>query len=220
MCPRPRRSRWGVEVEGRLRRIGADLAVPLLLVLGLVLVAAGNPSGGLALVMAAAFARIALRGSRRRSHLEQLIEGMTVGEVMETASLVVAPQATLSTFATSLDATGETTVARVMRDDELLGLVGPQEVGRVPPAKWDTVHAVEAMAAATDLPALAPDDPLRPAADRLGASHASGFPVLADERLAGVLTRFAIGRVLHDRSMAATPRRGPEPPAAPADGGR
>ncbi len=206
-------------MEARLRRIGGDLVAPLLLLLGLVLVVAGNPAGGLALIAAAAFARIALRGSRRRSHLEQLIEGVTVGEVMETTPLVVAPQATLSTFATSLDVTGATTVARVMRDDELLGLVGPQEVGRIPPAKWDTVHAVEAMSAAGDLPALAPDDPLRPAADRLGASLASGFPVLEGGRLAGVLSRFAVGRLLHDRSVASPPGRGPEPPAAPTDGG-
>ena len=150
------------------------------------------------------------RASRRRDELEHLIAGVTVGEVMETEALVVAPQATLDTFGDSLDAQGATTVARVMRDDRLLGIVGMRELARVPRGRWQAVHAADAMSGADALPALAPGDALSPAADRLGASSASGFPVLDDGRIAGILTRLAVGRMLHEGSLGTA---GTEPPA-------
>ncbi len=46
---------------------------------------------------------------------------------METVPFVVAPQATLDTFAPALGGGGAATVARVMQGDELLGLMGPRE---------------------------------------------------------------------------------------------
>jgi CBS domain-containing protein len=187
-------------VTGGWRRLAGRLLAPALLVGGLALIVLGNAIGGLALVVAGWFARSAARSARRRDQLEQLIDGVTVGEVMETETLVVAPQATLDTFAESLDAGGATTVARVMVDDRLVGIVGLRELGRVPRGRWPTVHASDAMAGADALPVLAPGDELRPAADRLGASSAPGFPVLDEGRLAGILTRLAVGRTLHERA--------------------
>jgi CBS domain-containing protein len=89
-----------------------------------------------------------------------------------------------------------------MRGEELLGLVGPREIARVPRARWPEVHAAEAMAALQALPALAPDEPLGPAAERLAASSASGLPVVSEGRMAGILTRLAVGRTLHERAVA------------------
>jgi len=189
-------------VTPRRRRQADRLLVPLLWAGGLALVVLGNGIAGMALVTAAWFARSAVRASRRRDQLERLIEGVTVGEVMETEPLVVAPQATLDAFGNALDATGSTTVARVMRDGHLVGLVGPRELAGVPRGRWSTVHAGEAMAASASLPVLTPGEALRPAADRLGASRAPGFPVLEDGRLAGILTRLAVGRTLHERMLA------------------
>ncbi|HYN48586.1 MAG TPA: hypothetical protein VER83_06935, partial [Candidatus Nanopelagicales bacterium] len=137
---------------------------------------------------------------RRHDELARLIEGLTVGDVMETVPFIVAPQATLDTFALALDGTGEATVARVVRGDELLGLVGPREVERVPRRRWAAVHAAEAMAASGGLPVLDPGDALGPAADRLGASSAPGLPVVREGMIAGILTRLAVGRTLHERA--------------------
>jgi CBS domain-containing protein len=198
----------------RWRRLSARLLAPALWAAGLLFIVLGNAIGGLAFIMAGWFARVAARASRRREELEHLIDGVTVGEVMETEPFVVAPQATLDTFGDAIDATAATTVARVMRDDRLVGLVGPREVERVPRQRWAVVHASDAMARAENLPALAPTDALRPAADRLGASNAPGFPVLVDGRLTGILTRLAVGRTLLERETAA--RTGAEPGADPA----
>ncbi len=181
------------------RQLLASLLAPALWAAGLVVIVLGNAIGGLALVMAGVVARSATRASRRREELEHLIDGVTVGDVMETASLVVAPHATLDTFAESLDAGGPTTVARVMVEGRLVGLVGLGEVERVPSARRQTVHASDAMVPTAELPELSPEEALRPAADRLGATAAPGLPVLVDGRLAGVLTRLAVGRTLHER---------------------
>ena len=150
--------------------------------------------------MSAWFAWATVKSRRRQHELERVIDGLTVGDVMETVPFVVVPQATLDTFAEALDVGGEATVARVMRGEELLGLVGPREIARVPRARWPEVHAAEAMAALQALPALSPDEPLGPAAERLGACSASGLPVVSEGRMAGILTRLAVGRTLHERA--------------------
>ena len=168
--------------------------------MGLVVFALGNAIGGLALLMSAWFAWTTVKSRRRQHELERVIDGLTVADVMETVPFVVVPQATLDTFAEALDAGGVATVARVMRGEELLGLVGSRELGRVPRARWPEVHAAEAMAALQALPVLSPGDPLGPAAERLGACAASGLPVVDDGQTAGILTRLAVGRTLHERA--------------------
>ncbi len=186
----------------RGRRLLRTIATPALLAGGLILIMLGNAIGGLALVMAGWFARAAVKARRRHDELERLIAGLTVGEVMETVPFVVAPQATLDTFALALDGAGEATVARVMRGDELLGLVGSREIGRVPRGRWATVHAAEAMADSDGLTLLDPGDALGPAADCLGASSAPGLPVVREGSLIGILTRLAVGRTVHERAVA------------------
>lgn len=187
----------------RWRRLARTIGPPALIAGGLVLVMLGDAIGGFLFLMAGWFARAAVKVRRRRDELERLIEGLTVGEVMETAAFVVAPQATLDTFALALDGAGEATVARVMRGDELVGFVGSREIGRVPRGRWATVRAAEAMAESSGLPELDPDDALGPAADRLGASSASGLPVVREGSLIGILTRLAVGRMLQERATAA-----------------
>jgi len=193
-------------VDPRIRRLASIAFAPALIVAGLVVVVLGSAVGGLALLMAGWLARAMGKARRRRVDLERAIEGLTVGEVMETVPLVVAPQATLDTFAPALDGAGGATVARVMRGDELLGLLGSREIGRVPRGRWAEVRAADAMADSSGLPVLDPDDALGPAADRLGGSAAPGLPVVRDGMLAGILTRLAVGRILHERATAAADR--------------
>ncbi|MDA8237435.1 MAG: hypothetical protein M0T75_06070 [Chloroflexi bacterium] len=211
-----RRTREGAD-GWRLLRAGAPAG---LWAAGIVVVALGDPVGGLALLLAGWFARAAVRAAARREALEALIVDLTVGEVMETTAVAVAPHATLDTFADAVggavDGTRGPTVVRVMGDDRLLGLLGQRELARVPRRRWPVVRAGEAMVPASRLPVLAPGEALRPAAERLGASRAPGFPVVAEGRLAGVLTRMAVGRTLHERWLAAAARRdaAPDDPAA------
>jgi CBS domain-containing protein len=193
-------------VDHRLGRLGAWGLAPALLVAGLVFVVLGNAIGGLALLMAAWFARTTAKARRRQQELERLIDGLTVADVMETVPFVVVPQATLDTFAEALGTAEEATVARVMRGDELLGLLGSREIDRVPRSRWPVVHAAEAMVALQALPMLSPGDPLGSAVERLGTCSASGVPVVSEGQTAGILTRLAVGRTLHERAEASGAR--------------
>jgi CBS domain-containing protein len=184
------------------RRLAGPLLAPALWLGGLFLIVLGEAIAGLALVMAGWFARTAARAARRREQLEHVVDGVTVGEVMETSALVVAPHATLDTFGDAIDPAGPTTVARVTRDGGLVGLIGIAQLDRVPRARWPIVHAAEAMVGVEALPALRPGEALRPVADRLGASSAPGFPVYEDAQLAGILTRLGVGRVVDERASA------------------
>jgi len=191
-------------VDASLRRRVILAVSSALLGGGVVLVLMGNLVLGLALISAAWFARVAVRRWRRRDELERLIEGLSVGAVMETFPFVVAPQATLDTFAPALDGDGVATIARVMQGDDLLGLVGSREIDRVPRKRWASVRAAEAMVAYGEMPVLGPADALGPAVERLGAL--SGLPVVRDGSLAGILTRLAVGRTLHERAEARAER--------------
>lgn len=188
-------------MSGGWRRLLRLLLAPALWLAGLALIVLGNAIGGLALVMAGWFVRMAQRATQRRDELERLVEGVTVGEVMETEALAVAPQATLDTFADDLQGDG-TTVARVVRDGALVGLLGPGELERVPRSRWAEVHAGDVMVPVDGLPVLRPGDPLRPAAEQLGAGAAPGLPVVDGGQTVGVLTRLGVGRDL-DRRVAA-----------------
>lgn len=168
----------------RLRRMGTLALAQMLLGGGIALILLGNAVGGVALLMVGWFARSAVKARQRRDKLARVIEGLTVGEVMETVAFVVAPQATLETFAPALDGAGDATVARVER------------------GQWAVAHAADAMTDAGGLPVLDPDDALGPAADRLGALSAPGLPVVREGTLAGILTRLAVGRTLHERAAA------------------
>jgi len=194
-------------VTARARRLGRAAIPPLLLVGGLAMVIAGESIAGLALIVAGWFARSAVLAGRTDDRLRRLLDGVTVGDVMETSPLTVAPQATLDGFAADIRGPGEATVVRVIADGNLVGLLGSREIARVPRDRWPRVRAADAMAASAGLPVLAPDDPLGPAAERLGATGSPGFPVLDDGRLTGVLTRLAVGRTLHERDVRA-PRPG------------
>ena len=64
-----------------------------------------------------------------------------------------------------------------MQGELLVGLVGPREVVRVRGPMAESTRPRRWRRPA--LPALAPGEALRPAAERLGASSAPGLPVVA-----------------------------------------
>lgn len=186
----------------RARRLARRSIGPLLVGVGFVLTLGGNAMGGLAFVLAGWMARAAVRAGDRRDRLQGLLDGVTVADVMETAGPTVAPHVTLDAFVPELDVSPDVGAVRVVADGALVGIVGPREVARVPRSRWSAVRAGEAMTATASLPGLLPDEPLGPAAERLGASGATGWPVVADGRPVGILTRTAVGRALQVRLQA------------------
>jgi CBS domain-containing protein len=202
--------------RARVREVARRLIGPVLVGAGFVMTLGGNALGGLALVLAGWMARAAVRAGDRRDRLQGLLDGVTVADAMETSGPAVAPHVTLDAFVPELDVSPDVGAVRVVADGALVGIVGPREVSRVPRSRWALVRAGEAMTATSSLPGLVPDEPLGPAAERLGASGATGWPVVADGRPVGILTRTAVGRALQVRIQASAAGPGGERRSGPA----
>ncbi len=170
---------------------------------GVMLAFSGNVLDGFLLAILGWSVRGASGALGRREELEVIVERMRVADVMERDLPEIPPQVTLDTFADVIVGPSETTVLPVVSLGRFLGLVGLRDLRRAGRRAWPTTHASEVMALADALPVLAPGDLLRFAIERLQASGADGVPVMEDGKLAGVLTRYGVGRALQERLAAA-----------------
>jgi CBS domain-containing protein len=134
--------------------------------------------------------------------LDDLVQGIRVGDAMEQQMETITPQLTLDTFASSiLDGTVGPALP-VIRDDALIGIVGATQVRAVPKRNWPSTRTEDVMVGGDDLPVASPDDTLTDALERMRLSHLDGLPVLDGTILRGVLTRRSVAAILHARAEA------------------
>jgi Zn-dependent protease len=183
-------------MAGRLLGIG-------LMGAGVLLAFSGDLVDGLFVVVLGWFVRGSSGTQARQEVLEGLIADATVGDAMERDLPAVPPQVTLDTFAVVLSSPDGASLVRVMAGDRLLGLIGRRELRRAGRSAWQRTQAAVAMTPADLLPAAAPGDGLRAAAARLQAAGVDGLPVIDDGVLVGILTRYGIGRLVHERAVQA-----------------
>jgi CBS domain-containing protein len=132
--------------------------------------------------------------------LDGLISGVRVGEAMEADLETISPQLTLDTFARSvLDGTVAPALA-VLRDDQLVGMIGAGQLRGVPQKDWASTRIADVMVDLAEVPVIDPDDLLSTGLDRLRESHLDGLPVLDASGLRGVLTRRSIASMLRARA--------------------
>jgi CBS domain-containing protein len=149
------------------------------------------------------FVRSSSGAQARQEVLEGLIADATVGDAMERDLPMVPPQVTLDTFAAVLSGPEPVSAVRVMTGERLVGLVGRRELRRVGRSAWPRTQAATAMTPADLLPAVALGDALSSALERLQAAGVEGLPVVESGQLVGILTRYGIGRLVHERSRRA-----------------
>jgi CBS domain-containing protein len=88
----------------------------------------------------------------------------------------------------------------VMRDNELVGIVGASQLRRVGQKRWTEMRAEDLMVGLDKLPLVEPETPLRGAFDELRRSGLDGLPVFGSAGFAGILTRRAVIRTLQERA--------------------
>ena len=157
---------------------------------------------GIMLALAGWFLMASARSVDRWLVLDELIQGMSVGEAMEDELSTISPQLTLDTFAAGLLDGSVTPALPVVHDDVLVGIVGAAQVRAVAPRNWPSTRTEDVMVRQPDMPTAQPDDRLTDALERLRRSHLDGLPVLDGETLRGVLTRRSIAALLHARAEA------------------
>jgi len=172
----------------------------LLIAAGLGVILLNDPLDGAMLGLAGWFLMASARSVDRWLVLDGLISGVRVGEAMEADFETISPQLTLDTFARSvLDGTVAPALA-VLRDDELVGMIGAGQLRGVRQKDWPSTRIADVMVDLAEVPVVDPDDLLSTGLERLRESHLDGLPVLDSSGLRGVMTRRSIAAMLRARA--------------------
>jgi Zn-dependent protease len=173
-----------------------------LLVVGLVIILTGETVDGIMVGLVGWFLMASARSVDRWLILDDLVQGMSVGEAMEKDLSTISPQLTLDTFAQGIIDGSVTPALPVLHDDQLVGIIGLAQVRAVAPRNWPSTRTEDVMVGKPEMPTASPDDRLTDALERLRQSHLDGLAVLDGGILRGVLTRRSIAALLHARAEA------------------
>jgi CBS domain-containing protein len=88
----------------------------------------------------------------------------------------------------------------VLRDEEVLGVIGVAQVKRLGRRKWPTTRAEQVMVRPPSTATIAPGDSLWSALDRLRRTGLDGLPVVDDGGFVGLITRRLIASAIQDRA--------------------
>jgi len=173
---------------------------------GLALLLNDEVTNGLLLGLSGWFLANASRAVVRQQAVEDLLRAVTVGEAMERDVRSVPAQLTLDVFAEQLFAEDGMTTVPVVRNDEVVGLIGPAQLRSVGRGSWTTTRAEQLMVATADVPPLRPEESVWSGLDRLRRSGLDGIPVVDSTGILGILTRRAVVRTIQtearDRGVA------------------
>ena len=179
--------------------------------LGIVGILVVDSLDGLMLAVCGWFIVSSASAVERSADIDAMLEGISVGDVMDHDVSGVPPGLTLDTFAGQmLDGAAHAAVA-VMRGPDLLGIVGEKQVRRIRRDRWADTRAEDLMVSGDALPRVGPEMSLRDALDRLHRSGLDGLPVVESGALTGIVTRRAVAK-----AVAEAARNRMRPGGAPA----
>jgi CBS domain-containing protein len=190
--------RSGTRGAGAMGRYAGRVA----LVVGLAVIVTGDTVDGIMIGLVGWFLMASARSVDRWLVLDELVQGMSVGEAMEKQVETLSPQLTLDTFAAGVLNGTVMPALPVVHDDVVVGIVGAAQVRAVAPRNWASTRTEDVMVGGDRLPTATVEDRLTDALERLRTSRLDGMPVLDGTTLRGVLTRRSIAALLHARAEA------------------
>jgi Zn-dependent protease len=194
-------ARTGDERQGARIAARTGRAIGWLLIgSGITLMVIDDTIDGLMLALTGWFLGSASRGIDRRLIVQDLLRGVRVEDVMVREVPSVAPNLTVDTFAERLLESGDGSALPVLRDDEVVGLIGATQLKRLRKGAWATTRAEDLMVAPPRLPFIAARDTLWSALDRLRRTGLDGLPVVDAGALLGIVTRQGIAETIQDRA--------------------
>jgi Zn-dependent protease/predicted transcriptional regulator len=167
---------------------------------GVAVMVTGDTLDGLLLGLSGWLLGSASRGIIRRIAVQELIEDVRVGDVVDRGIATVSPQLTVDTFADRLVEGGDGSALPVVRDDEVIGVIGSAQLRRIGRKAWATTRAEEVMVGPPSMATLSPGDTLWSALDRLRRTGLDGLPVMADGGFVGLVTRQLVATAIQDRA--------------------
>ena len=190
--------RAGTRIAGVVGKYAGRVA----LFVGLAIILTGETLDGIMVGLVGWFLMASARSVDRWLILDDLIQGMSVGEAMEKDLATISPQLTLDTFAPGILDGTVTPALPVLHDDVLVGIIGLAQVRAVARRNWSSTRTEDVMVGKPEMPTASPSDRLTDALESLRQSHLDGLPVLDGDTLRGVLTRRSIAALLHARAEA------------------
>ena len=88
----------------------------------------------------------------------------------------------------------------VIRDDAVIGVIAPKDIGHVDWRRWPTTEARDAMRPLNELYTIGPDTPAGEALTVMARENINHLPVLCEGRLTGIVTRASLLRLMQIRS--------------------
>lgn len=172
----------------------------LLIAAALAVIVFGDPIDGIMLGLVGWFLGASARSVDRWLILDELIAEVSVSDAMEPELETISPQLTLDTFAAGVLDGRLGPALPVVRNEELLGIVGASQLRAVPRRNWPSTRTMDVMVDLADLPVVTPDAALSDGLEHLRASRLDGLPVVDATGLRGVLTRRSISVALRVRA--------------------
>jgi Zn-dependent protease/CBS domain-containing protein len=168
----------------------------LLMALGLLNMFGGSPLGGAWLVFIGWFVRMAAETSYVQHELRTAMEGATARDVMTAEPQTVTPGETLQHFLDDFVLHGRHHSYPIVDGARPLGLITLDRVRAVPKQDWPSRTVQEAMVPLSAEIAVAPDDDMVEALQKLNASRLGRVLVTHDDRLVGLISQSDIARWL------------------------
>jgi Zn-dependent protease len=155
---------------------------------------------GLMVALCGWFITSTARTVERRAGLDRLLDGLSVGEVMDRDVAGIPPGLTLDTFAGQVLDGSSSMALPVTRGTELLGVIGASQLRRVRQDRWATTRAEDLMISPPVLLVVSPETTIRAALVGLGRAGIDALPVMDGGIFAGLLTRRAVAAAIQGRA--------------------
>jgi Zn-dependent protease len=155
---------------------------------------------GLMVALCGWFLTSTARTVERQAGLDQLLDGLSVGDVMDRDVAGIPPGLTLDTFASQVLDGSSSMALPVTRGTELLGVIGASQLRRVREDRWATTHAEDLMILPKALLIVSPETSIRAALEGLARHGVDALPVMEGGMFAGLLTRRGVAAAIRGRA--------------------
>ena len=179
--------------------VGQFVAIGFIL-LGILRFFSGAGFGGLWIAFIGWFLLEAARASGAQVEITERLTGVRVGDVMAQQFPIVDANANLQTFVQEhLLPTGHRCFV-VSEQGRPAGIITPHEVKAIDRARWPYTTVGDVMRSLENLRTVSPDRPVAEALEMMGREDVNQMPVVQQGKLAGIISRAHILRVLQTRA--------------------
>ena len=180
-------------------RVGQLVALGFIM-LGIFRFFSGAGFGGLWIAFIGWFLLDAARASGAQVEITERLTGLKVGDVMAQQFPVVDANANLQTFVQEhLLPTGHRCFV-VSEQGTPAGIITPHEVKAIDRARWPYTTVGDVMRSFDTLRTVSPERPVTEALEMMGREDVNQIPVVQQGKLAGIISRAHIVRVLQTRA--------------------